>query len=60
MTLTARIEIEKEQELRRFRLAETQANLDVAALDKIVADIESGKEKLLTHSDVMEQLAKRR
>jgi len=59
MALAAKIEIEKEQELRRIRLAETQADLDVSALDKIVVNLESGKERLIPHAEVMEMLAKR-
>ncbi|MDR0875533.1 MAG: hypothetical protein LBN12_04920 [Clostridiales Family XIII bacterium] len=53
MALAARIEIEKEQELRRIGHAELQAAIDVKNLDQISENIRSGKEQLTSHSDVM-------
>jgi hypothetical protein len=56
MALAARIMIEKEQELRRIRHEELQAAMDIKVLDEISGNIQSGKEKLTPHSDVMNEL----
>jgi hypothetical protein len=48
--------IEKEQELRRIRNEELGAAMDIKILDEISGNIQSGKEKLTPHSDVMNEL----
>ncbi|GHU68650.1 hypothetical protein AGMMS49983_21530 [Clostridia bacterium] len=56
MALTARIEVEKEQELRRINHEKLQVAMDVEILNRITKNIVNGKEKLTSHEDVMREI----